>query len=102
MADFNDPGSKGAPNPQSSVAAGTLARDANEVKVTPQGWIRERVHIGDGHYAWSLPFDPLARAAEEAAALDEKMAARGAMTIQEREALGEKVRHPPAPEKPKP
>jgi hypothetical protein len=27
---------------QPTAAAGTLARDANEVKATPVGWIRER------------------------------------------------------------
>jgi hypothetical protein len=70
------PASKPAPLvPQAgpTAAAGTLARDANEVKATPAGWIRERVHIGDGHFKWSEPFDPVARAAETAEVEAEKM-----------------------------
>lgn len=77
--DANRPdANRAAPNlpREPTAAAGTLARDANEVKATPAGWIRERVHIGDGNFKWSEPFDPLARAKEEAEAAAEKMAHR--------------------------
>lgn len=53
-------------NRGTTAASGTLTADPAEVKVVPPGWIRERVHIGDGHYKWSEPFDPVARAKEEA------------------------------------
>jgi hypothetical protein len=83
---------------QPSAAAGTLARDANEVKATPYGWIRERVHVGDGHFVWSEPFDPMKRAAEENEIEQEKLRLRGAMSESDLKGLTERVHNPPAPE----
>lgn len=76
MVDSTDPAAKLTSDRGTTAAAGTLVSDANQVKATPAGWIRERVHIGDGHFKWSEPFDPMARHREEAEAAAEKLAAR--------------------------
>jgi hypothetical protein len=84
---------------QPAAAAGTLARDANEVKVTPSGWIRERVHVGDGHFVWSEPFDPKVRAAEEAEAEQQRLKIRGAISENDLKVLADGV-HKAQPQQP--
>jgi hypothetical protein len=60
-----------------ATAAGTIANDADEKRVVPPHYIREKIHTGHGNFVWSEPFDPAERVKEEAEARRASLAQRG-------------------------